>query len=348
MSDTLSSIESWASTLPGLETNPPYATFKYERDGVRSYTLASGDDRFRFKHYMDRPDMRQSILRRGPREASEAEATALEMYAGEGLAPELVWSGEMPPELGGYGIIYRRVEGVTADAADLTGANAEELGRALYQVHSHTLDAKLLSPRPRNLAGWWNRVHEQYRDLPPEFIAALPPALEEALVGLVQSVSGDANAHIRFWQGASSVPVHGNLTMRNVIVGEQQVTLVDWSNFGLGDPAYELASTVWEMALSGHESLAEDLAGPYLRETGEIMVERRVLIYRRLLPFGRFLDFLHRYRQADASVAAEVEASGRYLAAAMMVYGWPQQTIDEAVRQFASWLTSAQQSEPTG
>ncbi len=346
MSDVPGKIQDWAATLPNLTTGVPELTFKYERDGMRSYALTDGENRMRFKHYLDRQGRRATVLERNPREAAQAEGTALELYAAEGLAPELAWAGEMPPEVGGYGVVYRRVEGLTAEDAYLTEAHAERLGRALHQVHSRALSAKLLAPHPRNLAGWWNRVHQQYRDLPPGFIAALPPALEEALVGLVQSVSGDANAHIRFWQGATLVPVHGNLTMRNVIVEDRRVTLVDWSRFGLGDPAYELASAVWEMALSGNEALVEQLAAAYFRLAGDIMLERRVLIYRLLLPFGRFLDILHKLWRSEVAPSDEAHFSSRYLSAAMSVYGWPQQTVGDAVSQFDRWLKSQQADQP--
>ncbi|MEA2573393.1 MAG: hypothetical protein QOH93_691 [Chloroflexia bacterium] len=347
MSDTLS-IQEWLGTLPGLDSTQPEATFKYERDGVRSYSVSAGESRFRFKHYVDRPGTKASVLERGARDLAEAEATALQMYASKGLAPELVWAGELPETVGGYGVVYRRVEGMAADAAYLTDAHAERIARALHEVHSRTLNAKLLAPQPRNLAGWWNRVHEQYRDLPAEYIAALPPALEESLVRLVQSVSGDANAHIRFWQGASLVPVHGNPSMRNIVLEDRKVTFVDWSRFGLGDPAYELASAIWDMALSGNEPLVEHLAEPYFRLAGDIMLERRVLIYRRLLPFGRFLQFLHGQWRGASAISYQANDSSRYLSAAMSVYGWQQQTVDETVSQFEAWLRSQQEDQPNG
>jgi hypothetical protein len=206
---------------------------------------------------------------------------------------------------------------------------------------------KLIAPHPRNLAGWWNRIHEQYRDLPPGFLASLPHALEESLVGLVQSVSGDANAHIRFWQGASLVPVHGSVAMRNVIVDDRHVMLVDWARFGLGDPAFELASAVWGMALSGNESLVEHLAVPYLRLAGDIMLERRVMIYRRLLPFGRFLDLLHRRWRGETLTAEQEKHGTMLLSAAMSVYGWPHQTINETMRQFTNWLNLQNEEQAT-
>lgn len=346
--DTLNDIRDWAGTLPGLESGSLEATFKYERDGVLYYAFTSGNTKVRFKHYIDRPGASPTLLERRARDSAQAEATALELYAPQGLAPELVWAGEMPPKLGGHGVAYSRVEGLTADVAYLTEAHVERFARALFQVHSHTLDARLFAPHPRNLSGWWNRVHEQYRDLPHSFIAALPPALEESLVGLVQSVSGDANAHIRFWQGASLVPTHGNTSARNVIVGDRRVTLVDWSRFGLGDPAFELASAVWEMALSGNEALVERLAGPYLRQAGDIMLERRVMIYRRLLPFGRFLDLLHRRWRGDSLTPEQGIQGSRYLSAAMLVYGWPQRTMDETIGQFTSWLKTQQPENASG
>lgn len=325
-----------------MGSGEPEATFKYERNGVSHYLLNVGDTRLLLKHFTEKSGVRVSVLERRARDLAQAEATGLKEYAAEGLAPEIVWTGEMPPEVEGYGVVYRWVEGLRADTAYLTEAHVERLARALRQVHNHSANMKLVAPHPRDLAGWWNRVHEQYRDLPPEFIAALPDAVEEALVALVQSVSGDANAHIRFWQGASLVPVHGNVTMRNVIVQGKQLTLVDWSHFGLGDPAYELAVAVWELSLAGNEGLVEQLAGPYLRQAGDVMLERRVMIYRRLLPFGRFLDFVHRRWRGETLTPEQVKHSTRYLSAAMMVYGWSQRTIDKTLGQFASWLTSQQ------
>jgi hypothetical protein len=340
MPDTLSSIQDWANTLPGLESTPPEVTFKYERDGAARYRVSAGDTVLVLKHFTGGPGTRSSLLARGARDMAQAEAAGLQEYGPAGLAPELVWSGAMPPEIEGYAVVYKRVEGLTGDEAYLTEAHAERLGRALYQVHSRQTNVKLLAPHPRNLAGWWNRVHEQYRDLPPDFLAGLPHSLEESLTALVQSVSGDANAHVRFWQGACLVPVHGNPAMQNVIVHGTRVTLVDWSRFGLGDQAFELASAAWDMYMAGHESLVEHVTGPYLRLAGDIMLERRVMIYRRLLPFGRFLEILHRRWRGDMLTPEQVKQGSRYLSAAMTVYGWPHQTIDETLKQFATWLTT--------
>ncbi|HET6312869.1 MAG TPA: aminoglycoside phosphotransferase family protein [Chloroflexia bacterium] len=346
MTDTLSSIRDWARTLPGLDSGPIDVKFKYERERARSYLLSSGETVMRLRQYIDEPGKKASLLERGARDAAQAEATALELYAVAGLAAQLVWAGELPGDIGGHGVVYRRIEGLSGDKAYLTEAHAERLGRALYEVHSHGANVKLIAPHPRNLAGWWNRVHEQYRDLPPEFLAGLPHALEESLVGLVQSVSGDANAHIRFWQGASLVPVHGSPAMRNVIMEDRRVTLVDWSRFGLGDPAFELAGAVWEMALSGGEALVEHLAGPYLRLAGDIMLERRVMIYRRLLPFGRFLELLHLRWRGEVLTAEQEKQGTMLLSAAMTVYGWPHQTVSETLAQFTNWLKS-QPEKPT-
>ena len=142
MTDTLSSIRDWASTLPGLDSAPLEVTFKYERDGVLSYVLSAGDTAMRFKHYLEAAGTKLSLRERAPRDAAQAEAAGLEMYAAGGLSPQLVWAGQLPVEIGGYGVVYRRVEGLAGDKAYLTEAHAERLGRALYEVHSRNASAK--------------------------------------------------------------------------------------------------------------------------------------------------------------------------------------------------------------
>lgn len=339
MPDITHTIRQLARTLPELQDGSFEVTFKYEREGVPRYRITLSDgSRLLLKHYTGNLKRGSSEVERGAKELSGAEAIGLREFAPLGLAPGLVWHGELPGEPGGYGVIYRRVEGIPADRATLTEVQARRLSDVLWEVHSRPPDLKLIAPHPRNLHGWWNRVHEQYRDLPPDFISSLPPAVEEAITRLIQSVSGDANAHIRFWQGSTLVPVHGNPAMHNVIVDGAGVVLVDWSRFGLGDRAFEVANAVWEMALSGSESLVDDLTGPYFRRADDVMLERRVLIYRRLLPFGRFLDVLHRHWHRDTLGTDAALHATRYLTTAMAVYGHQPHVIEAAESEFAMWL----------
>ncbi len=337
MSETVQQLAEWIASLPEFGGTPT-VEYKYERDGVPRYLVIGRGEKSLLKLYRDTGSRPANTLERGARDMARAEAAALREFAPSGLAPRLVWEGEIPPHIGGYGVIYRWVDGAPADLDGLTEGDVRQWSDALWNVHAGSTDLKFIAPHSRDLGSWWIRAHEQYREILPTFLSTLPPHVETALSTLTQSTAGDANAHKRFWQGGKLVPVHGSPALHNVVLGGGHVTLVDWSWFGLGDPAYELANAVWNLAIAGHETLLEELVRPYTEKADDVMLERRVMIYRRLLPYKRWLDLLSRRANGEAITQGDIEHGSFYLESSMLVYGWREGAIQEVLPDFAAWL----------
>lgn len=342
MAILIDKLNSWIATLPEYAGQSPSLAYRYERDGVPRYIVTTGEQRAIFKLYIERTAGAPSPYNRNAQTLAEAEAVALREYAEANLAPELLWQGEMPGEIGGYGVIYRWIDGLPADAGDFSAEDAVRLADVLWAIHESSPGIKLVAPHPRDLAAWWIRRHEQYRELSPDFIAALPRRVEAALSRLTQSVAGDANAHKRFWGTSRLAPVHGAVEMHNVIVQPDRVVLVDWSRYGLGDGSYELANAVWNMAIAGREEHIERVVEAYTSRADDVMLEHRVQIYRRLLPYGRWLDLLSRLAREDAPTPGDLKHGPYYLFSAMTVYGGQETEISDAVRDFTAWLSGRQ------
>lgn len=339
MPDIVQQLNEWVAALPQFAGASPHVEYKYERDGVPRYLVTTDSGKALLKHYRNTGVARPAnTLQRKPADMAHAEAAALREFAPIGLAPELLWEDELPEQLGGSCTIYRWVEGVPADVAGIEESGVRTWSEALLKVHAGSTDLKFIAPHPRNLAGWWIRVHEQYRDLQPSFLNTLPPHVEKALSTLTQSVAGDANAHQRFWQTGKLVPVHGSPQLHNVVLKPDSVVLVDWARFGLGDPAYELANGVWNLSIAGREALVEELVRPYTDRADDVMLERRIMIYRRLIPYCRWLAVLSRRANGEPLTEDDRKNGSYYLQSSMMVYGWREGAVDEVLPDFAAWL----------
>lgn len=338
MSETVQQLVEWVGSLPRFAGSAPTVEYKYERDGMPRYMVTASGEKALLKLYFGTGSRPANVLQRKAGDMARAEAAALREFAPAGVAPELIWEGETPWSDGGHAVIYRWADGEPANVAKLTESLVAQWSDALWTVHAGSTDLKFVAPHPCDLGSWWIRAHEQYRELLPSFLGTLPPHVETALSTLTQSTAGDANAHKRFWQGARLAPVHGSPQLYNVVFTANGVTLVDWSRFGLGDPAHEIANAVWNMAIAGHESLLEDLVRPYTQKADDVMLERRVMIYRRLLPYKRWLDLLSRRARGEAMTQGDIEHGSFYLESSMLVYGWRERAIQEVLPDFAAWL----------
>ncbi len=340
-------FETWLASQPLFEGSSPSVEYLYSRDGVPRYLLEWGSQKAVLKLYKDTGAQPSSAFERGAAGLARAEAAALREYAISNLAPELLLESDTPTggSTGGSVVIYRWVEGKPADKTHFGAEDAERMSGALWGVHTCPAKPRIVSPHPPNLESWWLRAHEQYRNLSDSAFGSLPPELGEVFNKLTQSVAGDANAHKRFWQGAQLVPVHGSSALHNVILQGDHLTLVDWSRYGLGDPAFELASAVWDMALAGREEIVEELGGPYLARADDIMLARRLMIYRRLLPYSRLLDMLLRACGEGGLRPQDAEHGAYYLQSIMQVYGWNDAVVSQVVPQMEEWLHACKKGQ---
>jgi hypothetical protein len=248
--------------------------------------------------------------------------------------------------VGGYGVLYHWVEGEPLDARTLRDEQIDLYAGALWRVHNEQPGAplKLIAPAPRNLETWWIRTHERYRELPEDLRRALPPKVEDVLGRLVQAVAADTQLHKRYWEGVPPSPVHGDPVPANAILSGETLTFVGWERFGLGDPAFEVAGLGITLALAASEEASRRFVSSYLARSGDELLNNRVDLYLRLLPFGRFINMLPDLWQGQAAsglhpATPDPEEVVRYLRMSMRTFGRPQAEIEDVTGQASAWLS---------
>jgi hypothetical protein len=269
-----------------------------------------------------------------------AEAAALTTFAPQGIAPELLWEGELPGS-SDDALIYRWVEGKRASDITLTHKQIDLIATSLRTVHSNTTDLKLLSPAPQTLEAWWGRTHELYRDTQMRLASQMPVEVSDTLSRLLQPVAGDVQAHKRFWQGAPLTCVHGRPEPTNILLNDDSAILKNWQDFGLGDPSHEVTTTSRMLAEQLGEDPAEHLIDRYLTDTDDNMLARRIEIYRRVWPFGYLLSTVSNYlgQVSRLSMTPEqVKAIAFHFHHLLVTYEWPGPTTDRVVAVLDEWL----------
>ncbi|HYO49968.1 MAG TPA: aminoglycoside phosphotransferase family protein [Chloroflexia bacterium] len=337
----------WLSALPLFTGSPPEVLSTTRADDYTLFTVTSSDTSLAVKHYFERERKQKPLITRPAEDRARAESLALETYAPRGIAHKLLWSGDAPAHVGGCIVIYPSPQGVSAARRQLANKEIELYASALRTVHSEQVDLTMLSPRPRNLDAWWLQAHELYRDIPANLLRALPATIEDLLARLTQTVAADSHAHKRFWQGAALTPIHGTPFPYNLLLSDGTVTLVDWQLFGLGDPSYEVAATSCMLAESSGPLAADTLAESYLSHTDDIMLERRIKIYRRVWQFGYVLQLLRsiwnsaQYREAHDARSGEARAGLVYhFRTCMETYGWTPNITEVALEELQTWMGS--------
>jgi aminoglycoside phosphotransferase (APT) family kinase protein len=352
MAVTVQELRDWLITLPPFEGVGGETAVQLTRVSfTESWTLYIAEweaGRAVLKHFAD--DGRQPAA--GTRPASDraaAEAAALRTFGPRGLAPELLWEGALPGDMDGHAVIYPWVEGNAVVRRRLLDPEVGRYADALAEVHSEPVEIKMRSPQPHSLDSWWSETHARYRELPTGLIEEMPPGVSEALGRLVQSISADAQAHKRFWEGVELVPVHGGPLPHNFILNGERPTLVDWHRFGLGDPAYEVASVSCVIEPFAGEQAADELVLHYLDRLGNLSLSRRLEVYRRVWPFSRLVSLLaNSWNLARGEGRAGTPATtlaywaptlAYNLRACMRTYGWPGAVADRTAEEARRWVS---------
>jgi hypothetical protein len=343
---TLGFISDWLATLPPFGGAPPNIEIFTDGKSACLYRLEWGGGLALLKRYK----ATSSPARTGA-DKRRAEAAALTHFAPLGLAPELLWEGVMPGSMDDA-LIYRWAEGTRAADQVLTNDQLELLAAALRTVHSDAHNPKLLSPAPRTLEGWWGHTHELYRDMQMRLATEMPIEISDTLSRLLQPVSGDVQAHKRFWQGAPLTLVHGRPEPANMILSEDQVILKNWQDFGLGDPSYELAAASRLLAEQlGEEEPARHFVDSYLDGTEDNMLARRVEIYRRVWPFGYLLSTIKSYLDQIHRLPVtphEARSIAFHFRDLLTTYEWPGPTSDRVVAVLGEWLADKEENRANG
>ena len=329
-------IHDWLAILPLFGDEVPNIEPFSQGAGADLYRLDWADKLAILKHFKSTINP----TRKGA-DKRQAEAAALTIYAPQGLAPELLWEGEMP-ELTDDALIYKWVEGKRTSDITLSHEQLELIATSLRTVHATTADLKLLSPAPRTLEAWWGRTHELYRDMQMRLASDIPIEISDTLSRLLQPVAGDVQAHKRFWQGAPLNFVHGRPEPANIILSDNYAILKNWQDFGLGDPSHEVAAASRLLAEHLGEASAQHLIDSYLTGTDDNMLARRIEIYRRVWPFGYLLSSVSNYLDQISGLSItpqQVKSIAFHFHHLLVTYEWPAVTADRVMAVLDTWLS---------
>lgn len=236
---------------------------------------------------------------------SQRQFTGQELLSGLGIAPEPLWLDRFPEGLTREVVVYRWMDGNQLDISD--GRRAAALAQTLAQLHGYDREAvQRFCPHPINLdyywritgysvgqaAGWLGR--EGYVRL-----AGVVDALGAAGRQLVERA-------LPLWRDPPR-PVHGDVRPENCLDSFGTAVLVDWELFGLGDPALEVASLLWETQAQLDEAARDELQAAYVDALGEPEIAARIDVYNRLLPLRNAAFLLNGVSQLDADDRAQAE-----------------------------------------
>jgi thiamine kinase-like enzyme len=204
-----------------------------------------------------------------------------QLFAPLGLAPVPLWADRYPHGLSRQLIVYRWAEGETLTASDDTAlvAWAEAVGK----LHAApAVEVNRFSPHPLNLAYYW-RVEEASIAQVEGWLAASGLALFWHFHRMAQATARLVEANLPLWEAATPTPVHGDLAREHTIVGREQIILLDWEMFGLGDPALDTARLLQREASTLYSTQIERWLDAYLATVDQPHLDTRISTFQRLL-----------------------------------------------------------------
>lgn len=240
-----------------------------------------------------------------------------QLFSPFGVAPQPLWFDRYPAGLSRQVLIYRWLPGALLDANDATQRLA--LAQSVAQVHRHPVsDVRRFCPNPVNLDYCWRVLAGGLPPLQRWLGEQGATALQTVLTHFVDAAGALVQAALPLWANTLPTPVHGDLKLENCLYSFGVAVLLDWEMFGLGDPAYEVASF---LNLSNQMLSAEQQADwlqCYLDSVDQPPLEARIAVYRRLLPLQAVVYLLDGLRQHGGEAAALVQQNQAFLAATLV------------------------------
>lgn len=240
-----------------------------------------------------------------------------QLFSPLGLAPQPLWFDRYPAGLSRQVLVYRWAPGALLNPID--AAQMVALAQSVAQVHNHPLtDVRRFCPNPVNLDYFW-KVWQGGLPVLDRWLAAQGATPLQALLAQL-AAAGDllVQAALPLWANTPPTPVHGDLKLENCLNSFGVALLLDWEMFGLGDPAYEVATF---LNLSNQELDAgqqADWLESYLTLVAQPGLDARIAVYRRLLPLQAVTFLLDGLRQHAGEDVALVQQNQAFLAATLV------------------------------
>jgi hypothetical protein len=264
-------------------------------------------------------------------ERARREAAGLRLAGQVALAPALLLFDAAGGGLGGPVVVFTDPAGLPLGGRPLADAETQGWLFLLLTLHHLAPDGvsgpSTLSP---DIATWWKRMQPAWQACKSAYGSRQTRGLLDALNKLQAVAGARVEARQAIWRGVTQRPCHGNAVPSHVLSDNGRLTLVEWGDFGLGDPAMEVGRAAVLARLAGELSGDQytQFVGGYLRganDFGDATLSDRLVVFTSVLPLGyafTLLQLLSRGPMAPAeraSTIAQVERALSWTADALGV-----------------------------
>lgn len=243
------------------------------------------------------------------RESARREEAGLRLGSAVGLAPTLIFAGEASQpgqEPGSWLIVAQTPTGETLGQRPLTDAEVDGWLFLLLTLH-HLRPAMASQPSSMSadLGAWWARIQPAWEACRAAYGAQAFAPLLRALSQLHAITQVRIETNRELWRDIIRRPCHGNPAPGRLVNESGRLTMIEWSGFGLGDPAIEVARVGALAALSG-ELTGEQyvrFVTAYLdgmRDLRDTTLEERMRVFASVAPMGFTLTALATLAQPNA------------------------------------------------
>jgi hypothetical protein len=279
--------------VPGLDAPLQVREEPAEPDEQRFHILAAGGAAYILKRYDP-----------GAVETARREIAGLRLGSELAVAPALLHADEASP-LGGPTLVIEQPAGRALGRGLLSADDARSWLFLLLMLHHLTPGrVEVTSSMSADAAAWWQRTQPTWDACRSAYADARFAPLLAALTRLHAIVGVHVEAHRSLWMGLARRPCHGNPVSAHVLLVGTRPMFVEWSGFGLGDPAMEVGRVAALAALSGELSaeeyvrfVSDYLAG--MRDIGDVSLEERVRVFASILPLGFSFAVLQHLSQGN-------------------------------------------------
>lgn len=244
-------------------------------------------------------------------ERARRELAGLRLGGTLGLSPTLALGEDRDGPLGGAVIAQHEPHGAALGARPLSDDEVTGWLFLLLTLHHLAPDGlEVMSTLSPDLATWWRRQQPAWLACRAAYTHASMLPLIDALARLHVIVSARIEARGDLWRRVPRRPCHGNAVPAHLVRDDGRLILVDWSDFGLGDPAIEvgrvavlavlageLSSAQYTRFLEGYVDGVRDLADPTLAD--------RLAVFTSVVPLGFIFVMLQLLAQPDIAPAEQ-------------------------------------------
>lgn len=241
------------------------------------------------------------------RDIARREDAGLRLAGAVGLAPALIYGGEDAHWPGSFVLIVQEPRGERLGARPLSDAELESWLFLLLTLH-HLRPDPATQPlsMSADLSAWWNVLQPTWESCRIAYAGQKYAQLMLAMSQLHAITQVRIETNRSLWRDIVLRPCHGSPSPERLVADSGRLNLTDWSAFGLGDPAIEVAHVSVQAALTSqlsNEQYAHFLTA-YLngmRDLRDTTVEERLRLFSSVAPMGFAIEALAALSRAGAA-----------------------------------------------